>query len=394
MILWQSAPVRRLVHRDSIPIAMSAVMALNGFANLATGLGSFLGWSPALDRVPLYLRLSPIVRTSGIITVLLGAVLLVLGKGLYERRRRSWRASLIVLGLLLANNVSRNLYRGTAPPTAWVTLLLILGLLVFRKHFRVRSETTLGYGQVVALISVVFAMGYAIVGSYLIRDQFNGIGTWSDAVYYSIVTYSTVGYGDITPRTETAKVFTATVIPVGLAAFAMAITALIGPAVERQMKGVLNLMQRINQATNHVIVCGYSNVSETAIEEMQKQDICYLVIDDREELVAQLRAKGHDALAADATRRETLMDANVYSATAVMATFDSDATNMLVAVTARELRDSHAKTDFRIVVRIEDEENIEKARRVGADEVVSPSTLGGELMVARACGSSTERGSS
>ena len=383
-VLKYNVSVRRLVQRDSVPVTVSLVMALNGFVNLATGLGSFLGWSPSLEKVPQVLRLSPEVRTSGIVSVLLGSLLLVLGKGLYERRRRSWQASLVVLILLLGNNVFRNLYRGTIPATSWVTLLLIVGLLLFRKHFRVRSESALGYAQIVALISVAFASTYAVVGSYLMRDQFNGIEKWSDAVYFAVVTHSTVGYGDVTPKTENAKLFTATVIPVGLAAFATALTALIGPAVERRMKGVLNLMQRMQHATNHVILCGYSNVSETAIQELQKHDMSYLVIDDREDLVTQLQAKGHDVVAADATRKETLEEANVHQAAAVIAAFDSDATNMLVAVTAKELRDAREKTHFRIIVRVEDEENIEKAKRVGADEVVSPSTLGGQLMVSKA----------
>jgi len=358
-------------------------MALNGFVNLATGMGSFLGWSSALEQVPQYLRLSPLVRSSGMMSVLLGVLLLILGKGLYERRRRAWTASITVLILLLANNVCRNLYRGTAPPTAWVTLLLIMGLLAFRKHFRARSEMTFGYAQIVALLSVVFAMGYAIIGSYLMREQFHGIESWSDAVYFAVVTHSTVGYGDVTPTTDNAKIFTATVIPIGLAAFATALTALIGPAVEQRMKGVLSLMHRIQQATNHVILCGYSNVSETIVEELQKQGRTYLIIDDRDELVAQLRAKGHDVLRADATRRDALEEANLHQAAALIAAFDSDATNMLVAITAKTVREAHPKAHFPIIIRVEDEENIEKARRVGADEVVSPSTLAGQLMASK-----------
>jgi voltage-gated potassium channel len=359
-------------------------MALNGFLNLATGLASFVGWSLNADQVPEYLRLSPVVRTSGILSVLLGGLLLFLGKGLFERRRRAWNLSLLVLAILLANNVYRNLYRGTAPPTAWVTLLLLVGLLVFRKHFRMKIESRLGYGQVVALVSLVFAFTYAIGGSYMLRTEFNGIAGIPDAVYFAVVTYSTVGYGDVTPKTETAKLFTATLIPIGLAAFATALTALIGPAMERRMKGVLNLMQKIQHSTNHVIVCGLTNVSETVIEELQKQGTAYLIVENREDLVEQLRAKGHDVLQGDATRKEVLREASFDNATAVVSAFDSDSENILVAVTAKELRDARPKCTARIVVRIEDEENIQKALRVGADDVVSPSTLGGQQMVARA----------
>ena len=73
-VLGHNVSVRRLVQRDSVPVVISLVMALNGFVNLATGLGSFLGWSPALAHLPQYLRLSPEVRASGIISVLLGAL--------------------------------------------------------------------------------------------------------------------------------------------------------------------------------------------------------------------------------------------------------------------------------------------------------------------------------
>lgn len=383
-VLGYSPRVKNLIRQDTVPLTLSLIMALNGFVNLAMGLGSFLGWTPSLSQVPQYLRLAPEIRTSGMISVFLGVLLLMLGKGLYERRRRSWRLSLCVLCLLLGNSLYRNLFHGTTPTTAWVNLLLIVGLLLYRNRFQERSDTYLGYAQIIALVSIVFALGYAVVGSYLLRDEFNGITNWSDAIYFAVVTHSTVGYGDITPRTETAKIFTATVIPIGLAAFATAITALVGPAVERRMRGVLNLMQRIQNVKDHVVVCGMSHVAETVIEELQRQGIVHVIIEDREGLVAQLQGKGHDVIVGDASRRDVLLEANMAQASAVICAFDSDSVNMLIAVTAREIRDGLPKSRCRIIVRIEDEENIPKALRVGADEVVSPSTLGGQLMVNKA----------
>ena len=86
----------------------------------------------------------------------------------------------------------------------------------------------------------------------------------------------------------------------------------------------------------------------------------------------------------DPARRETLEAANIRHAAAVISAADSDAANILVTVTARKLRDSLKRAHFRIIARVEDEENIEKARQVGADEVVSPSSMGGKLMAERA----------
>ena len=144
------------------------------------------------------------------------------------------------------------------------------------------------------------------------------------------------------------------------------------------------MMKKFQQISNHVIVCGYTNVSESAVDELQARGIPYIIIDDREDLALQLRSKGHDVIWGNAARREVLEQANLQKATALMATFDSDSTNVLIAITARKVRDADTKCSFRILVRVEDEQNIDKAYQVGADEVISPSTLAGRLMTSKA----------
>ncbi|MDA0711399.1 MAG: NAD-binding protein [bacterium] len=71
---------------------------------------------------------------------------------------------------------------------------------------------------------------------------------------------------------------------------------------------------------------------------------------------------------------------------ALIAAADSDSVNTLVAITAKEYREVRGAR-FRIVVRVEDEENIEKVQHIGVDEVISPSTMAGRLMARRATGS-------
>ncbi len=372
--------MRRFVRRVNVPAVLGLVLALNGFLNLATGLVPLFAVARYVEELPEYLRVTPVQRTSGVASLLLGILLVAIGKGLYERRRRSWRAALVVLALLMANN----LYRGTTPQTAILSASLIGALVLFRRRFDVSSRARFGYAQIIALASVTFALGYGIVGSYVLREQFEGLGTWSDAVYFTFVTYSTLGYGDILPVTENAKLFATTMIPIGLASFVTALSVLVGPAIEKRVKGVLSIMERIHQVRNHVVVCGYSNVSETTIDELQSRDVPYLIVDDREGLLRQLKSKGHDVLAGDPTRREVLEMANLRNASAVIGAFDSDSVNILVAVTARELREATKDAKFRILVRVENEENIEKARHVGADEVISPSTMAGKFLAERA----------
>ena len=368
--------------RVSISNVLSAVFAANGFLNLVTGFLPILGVGPrvAVGQVPGYLRVTPSQQISGVVSILLGVVMIALGRGLYQRRRAAWRWAVVLLVALAANN----LMRGTTPETGILSGLILIGLLAGRRRFNVPSASPLGYGQVIALASVAFALAYGIVGTHLMRNQFRGLETWTDSIYYTFVTYSTLGYGDILPTTPDARLFVVSMIVVGLGSFITAITMVVGPMIERRMKGVLEVMGRLQRAEDHVIVCGYSSVGESAVDELQERGVPYVIIDDREDLAAHLRSKGHDALTGDAARRETLEQANARGARAVIAASDSDSVNTLVALTARELRDATPGASFRIVARVEDEENIEKMRHIGADEVISPSTMGGRAMAQKA----------
>jgi voltage-gated potassium channel len=369
-----------VLRRIRIPSVIAGVLAFNGFVNLATGLAPVFRLSFYVDEVPQYLRITPAQRTSGMVSVFLGILLIALGKGLYERRRRSWFAALLVLVVLMANN----LYRATTPHTAFLSGALLVGLLAFRKRFNVRSEARAAYAQIVALAGVLFALGYGIVGTYLLRAEFAGIQTWTDAAYFTFVTYSTLGYGDMLPRTDNAKIFAVSMVVIGLTSFITAVGVLLGPALERRMKGVLRIVSKLQGFTDHVIICGYSNVAESAIDELQERGTPYVIIEDREALVLSLRGKGHEVLQGNPARREVLAEANLAQARAVIAACDSDSDNLLIAVTAVQCRESANANRFRVIVRVEDEENVRKAERVGADEVISPSTMAGRLMAAKA----------
>ena len=373
--------MRRLLQASWIAQIIAAVIALNGFLNVATGLISVfqVRANLGLDAVPDYLRVGTGKHISGLFSVFLGLLLIAVGRGLYERRRRAWGVALVVLIVLVLNN----LYRATTPQTAILSILLIAGLFMSRRLFRVRAETSFEYTQIIAIVSVLFALTYGIVGSHLLRDQFEGLQTWTDSLYFTFVTYSTLGYGDIFPKTANARMFVVSMIPIGLASFITAMTALIGPMIERRLKGVLRIMKRF-QKTEHVVICGYSHVSESAVDELRERNTPYVIVDDRQNIVTYLRGKGHDVFLGDAARRDTLEQVNLEGAVALIAAYDSDSVNILIAITAKEFRDTVEGCRARIVVRVESEESIAKAGQVGADEVISPSTSAGRLMAKRA----------
>ncbi|MFH1571235.1 MAG: NAD-binding protein [Gemmatimonadota bacterium] len=373
--------------RAYLPYAIAGVIALNGFLNLGAGFASLFQFGRyvelGMDAVPGYLQMAPHLELGGFVGVVLGALLVALGRGLADRRRRSWWWAVGILALLLGHD----LYRGLTVQTAAPSALLMALLVAFRADFDHRPERRRwSFAEVVAGAAVVFALGFGIVGSYLLRHEFSTISGWTDAVYFTVVTYSTLGFGDILPQTANAKIYTVCMLFIGLGTFATALTVLIAPMIEERIRGVFSAMTRFQRTVDHVVVCGYTNVTESILDELREREVPFIVIEERESVYQMLQGSGVDVLHGDPTERRVLEQANLPHASAVIAATDSDATNALITITARTLREIADGVHFRIIARVEDEENIQKVGAVGADEVISPSTLGGRLMAARAVG--------
>ena len=258
--------------RGYVPYIIAFIIALNGFLNLVTGLSDIFQFQfyLNLDSVSDLLNVTPEMRFGGAISVILGVTLIALGKGLIDRRRQPWWWTVGVLALL----VVYQLYTGMALRSPGISTGLIILLLFFRRDFnQPTTRRVWTYAEIVAGISVIFALAYGIVGSYLLRSEFNTIEGWADAVYFTVVTYSTLGYGDILPRTPNAKLFTITMVVIGLSSFVTALTVLVGPLIEQRMKGVFSAMSKFQKTVNHVVICGCSKVTDSIIDELQEHHI-------------------------------------------------------------------------------------------------------------------------
>ena len=226
-------------------------------------------------------------------------------------------------------------------------------------------------------------MLYGIIGSYLLREQFQGIENWIDSVYFTFITYTTLGYGDILPLTSDAKLFTVSMVIIGVTSFLTAISVAMGPVIESRVRGVLHIVGRFNRFKDHVLVCGYSRVAQAVIDRLNEEGVTCVLVDEREALLAELEANGMHVVKGDATHTATLEHANFSEARAVLATSDSDAINTLIALTAHAARQRSEYT-FKIIVRVDEPENIGKARAAGADEVIALAALAGDLLASKA----------
>ena len=277
-----------------VPYLVAAFMVANGFYTLAMGLGEIFHLDQylavELGEMCRYLEVVPAPQLGGFVAVFLGVVFIVLGKGLAERRRRARNWAVVAL---LLNMFCLIYTKGCHCRTVSCRqrALVLLGLL--RSEFTHHSERhRWSYAEVIAVLSIIFALAYGIGGAYLLRAEFSGIETWADAVYFTVVTYSTLGYGDMLPQSANAKWFAISMVIVGIGSFITALTVLLGPLIENRLKGVFAVVSKFQKSVDHIVVCGYTKVTESIVDELRTRQVPFLIIDGREDFVVHLKNSG------------------------------------------------------------------------------------------------------
>lgn len=200
-----------------------------------------------------------------------------------------------------------------------------------------------------------------------------------DAIYLTVATVATVGYGDIAPVTPAGRVFTIGLIITGVGMTYYTITFVIGLAVEGQLKNVLGRrgMNRLIAAMkNHIIVCGAGRVGSNVVERLQHEKEKFVVIENNQDICDQLLEQKIPVIHGDSTLDEVLHAAGVLRAKGVISTLSHDADNVYVTLTAKSLN-----PNLMVVARAERSEAEEKLRRAGANTVIFPSVMGGRQMV-------------
>jgi voltage-gated potassium channel len=224
----------------------------------------------------------------------------------------------------------------------------------------------------IALLAVVFigTVGYRILGG----------GEWStmDALYMTVITIASVGYGETHPLTEAGRVFTIFLIFAGCSILIYAISTITAFVVEGDFNALIRkrkIMKKIEQLTNHFIICGADYTGRFAVEELQKCGADYVVVEKDVERAAKLEQAGLLTICGDATRDNVLISAGIMQANGLVTTLHSDAENLLVTITAKRLN-----SKLRVISRTVEEESDQKLRQAGADGVVSPNRIGGLRM--------------
>jgi voltage-gated potassium channel len=196
-----------------------------------------------------------------------------------------------------------------------------------------------------------------------------------DAFYETLTTITTVGLEQIRPLSHAGRVFNSFLILFGVIAMFLSVGAITQTIIDMELRDPLNkrrTKRMIDKLQNHFIVCGFGRVGRNAAFELQRANVPFLVIDRAEDRVERAIHSGMVAVLADSTRDDSLREAGVARARGLIAALATDADNLFVILSAKNLN-----PHLNVVTRAAEEDAEEKLRRAGADTVFAPYTIAG-----------------
>lgn len=232
--------------------------------------------------------------------------------------------------------------------------------------------------RIAVTLLALLALFSAGVGGYMVIEGWNFL----DALYMTVITLATIGYGEVHPLSSAGRVFTIFLILGGIGTMTYIFSSITALLIEGELKDIfrrLKMDHKIGGMKDHYLVCGATHTGLSIAQELAetRQPFILIVLDEAE--VRKFMEMGYCAVAGDASTDEALLKCNVKSARGIFCTLKQDKDNAFIAITARGL-----KEELRIItVQNENDPAMrDKLMRSGADIVISPFHIGGLRMAA------------
>ncbi len=200
-----------------------------------------------------------------------------------------------------------------------------------------------------------------------------------EALYMTVITITTVGYGEVRTVSEPGRVFTVFLIFMGMGTMAYTLGIVAQMMVEIQVRAIIGrrkLGRKLRSIKNHYIICGCGRIGSIIAHELRANGIPVMVIDHGPDARESLEKQDIPYIIDDATSEDVLIEAGIERAKGLIAVVLSDADNLFITMSARGLN-----PDLFILARADEEHTEGKLLRAGANKVVLPYLIGGRRMV-------------
>ncbi len=211
------------------------------------------------------------------------------------------------------------------------------------------------------------------------------VGSFLDSFFFTLITVTTVGYGDIVPITTAGKILAIAIILAGVGSAMVLLQSTFEGLVGKRIREELNLPDKKTDKRNHHIVCGWGKVGKAIEHHLKTEEQVFVIVEKDESKIDRMVEKGLSVIAGDVRQEEILEKAGIRTAGSLYATMD-DATNVFVTLTAKLMNPK-----IRVVSKSDDaSHNMEKLKKAGADEIVACHEVGAREMVLKGLEEKTE----
>lgn len=225
----------------------------------------------------------------------------------------------------------------------------------------------------IALYLMILLIAIGIFGYHFMSGF-----TWVDSIYMTIITATTVGFGEVQPLDDTGKIFTVLLIIFSIIIYGYGISIVTEYLLSNRIFENLirkRMEKKVNKFNNHIILVGYGRNGKQALKKLNSYDKQVVVIESEELKEEVPNTKNIVYCNDDATKDNVLIRAGIERASALISTLAADTNNLFIVLSARQLN-----PNIEIICRASDADIAKKLKLAGADKIILPHKIGGEYM--------------
>lgn len=238
---------------------------------------------------------------------------------------------------------------------------------IFLKNKVQSDKVYLSIGLIILLI-LIGVFGFIIIADY----------NWIDALYMTVITIATVGYGEVMPLDDAGKLFTVFLILTSLGVIAFSLSVITEYIVRESNPKLLEqkkIQKMISNLENHVIICGYGRNGKQAARKLLAHNRPFVVVEGEKEIVEKFQSTEVPMIHGDAIDDDVMRQAGINKANCIISALPEDADNLFVVLSARQ-----TNKNLKIISRASHSSTYKKLRLAGADNVIMPDHIGGDHM--------------